>query len=130
MQVCGLWEDAGVAGGEHAHTRGERANSTQKKALGGKPNTFFHAAHHICNVEVYMCVCVTWFLHVVALVQHQTVHTFKLPVLDFSIPQGGDQHSVLGPAEEETEGEEGGQWGVSFKMGFWLFKIKLNLYSL
>lgn len=48
-----------------------------------------------------VCVCVfrTWFGSMVALVHYQTVHTFKLPVLDLSSPQGRDQDTVLGPVD-------------------------------
>lgn len=52
----------------------------------------------VCNVcNVYLCG--TCFGSMVALIQHQTVHTFKLPVLHLSSPQGRNQHSVLGPAD-------------------------------
>lgn len=51
--------------------------------------------HNVCNVYL----CGTCFSSMVALIQHQTVHTFKLPVLDLSSPQGRNQHSVLGPAD-------------------------------
>lgn len=36
----------------------------------------------------------------VAVIQHQTVHTFKFPVLGLSVPQGSNQNSVLGPVDE------------------------------
>lgn len=42
----------------------------------------------------------------VALVQHQAVHTFKLPVLDLGTPQGRKQHRVLGPADVNVVGKQ------------------------
>lgn len=51
--------------------------------------------HNVCNVYL----CGTCFGSMMALIQHQTVHTFQLPVLDLSSPQGRNQHSVLGPAD-------------------------------
>lgn len=41
-----------------------------------------------------------------ALIQHQAIHAFKLPVLNLSFPQCRNQYSILGPAEENVFGGE------------------------
>lgn len=64
-----------------------------------------------------MCMCGTCFGSVVAVIQHQTVHTFKFPVLGLSIPQCRNQNSVLGPVDESGLEREGEKLGNIIKLG-------------
>lgn len=71
--------------------------------------------------------CLTWHFSVLALIQHHAVHTLKLPVLDLSLPQGRDQHCVLGPEKDtKTAFRENYTFKLGLKWTKWLFIMPLR----